>query len=153
MNLVRVFLGLLFYISTYAGDITQVTIQGTISPAQSDYLKTALDHAQANKAAMVLILLDTPGGLYTSTREMIQTIANSTVPVCIYVAPKGAHAASAGTYLLYAAQSLITQFLQTFKEYPPRMKPASFTVDQAMQKLQEGLGSNYPKTGLAGSPT
>ena len=45
-------------------------------------------------------------------------------------------------YLLYAAQSLIAQFLQTFKAYPPRMKPASFTVDQAMQKLQEGLGSN-----------
>lgn len=103
MKLWRWLFTLLLCLSAYGGEITHVTIQGTISPAQSDYLKAALDHATTSASTMVLIELDTPGGLYTSTREMVQAIANSPVPVCIYVAPKGAHAASAGTFLLYAA--------------------------------------------------
>ena len=52
---------------------------------------------------IMLIELDTPGGLSSSMREMIQEITNSTFPVITYVSPKGAHAASAGTYLLYAS--------------------------------------------------
>lgn len=103
MKLTGWMIGVLLCINMYADTITHVTIRGTISPAQSDYLKSALIHADQKGAGLVLVELDTPGGLYTSTRDMIQSIANSPVPVCIYVSPKGAHAASAGTYLLYAA--------------------------------------------------
>jgi membrane-bound serine protease (ClpP class) len=83
--------------------ITHLQIQGTIGPASSSYLKEGLDSAQRQKSVMVLVELDTPGGLSTSMREMIQSIVNSPIPVAVYVAPKGARAASAGTYLLYAA--------------------------------------------------
>lgn len=83
--------------------ILQLDIKGAIGPASSTYLKEGMEAAQGKNAQMILIELDTPGGLSTSMREMVQEIANSTVPVTIYVSPKGARAASAGTYLLYAS--------------------------------------------------
>jgi membrane-bound serine protease (ClpP class) len=95
----------LVFSSLYAASktITHLQIQGPIGPASSNYLKEGLAWAQSQNAKMVLLELDTPGGLSTSMREMIQGIVNSPIPVTVYVAPKGARAASAGTYLLYAA--------------------------------------------------
>lgn len=83
--------------------IMKLEIKGAIGPASSNYLKEGMAAALRHNAQMMLIELDTPGGLSTSMREMIQEITNSTFPVIIYVSPKGAHAASAGTYLLYAS--------------------------------------------------
>ncbi len=83
--------------------IIKLEIKGTIGPASSNYLKEGMAAALDDNAQMILIELDTPGGLSTSMREMIQEIANSTLPVITYVSPKGARAASAGTYLLYAS--------------------------------------------------
>lgn len=103
MGIKRWLFALLSVSTLYGGVVTQATIQGTISPAQSDYLKTALARAVASRSELLLVELDTPGGLYTSTREMVRTIANAPLPVCVFVAPRGAHAASAGTYILYAA--------------------------------------------------
>ena len=83
--------------------IMKLEIKGAIGPASSDYLKKGMEAAYSQNAQMVLVELDTPGGLSSSMREMIQEITNSTLPVVIYVSPKGARAASAGTYLLYAS--------------------------------------------------
>ena len=83
--------------------IIKLEIKGTIGPASSYYLKEGMAVALKQNAQMMLIELDTPGGLSTSMREMIQEITNSTFPVIMYVYPKGARAASAGTYLLYAS--------------------------------------------------
>jgi len=83
--------------------IIKLEIKGTIGPASSYYLKEGMAVALEQNAQMMLIELDTPGGLSTSMREMIQEITNSTFPVIMYVSPKGARAASAGTYLLYAS--------------------------------------------------
>ena len=83
--------------------IIKSEIKGAIGPASSYYLKEAMSEALRQNAQMMLIELDTPGGLSTSMREMIQEITNSTIPVILYVSPKGARAASAGTYLLYAS--------------------------------------------------
>ena len=83
--------------------IIKLEIKGAIGPASSYHLKEAMADALQQNAHMMLIELDTPGGLSTSMREMIQEITNSTIPVIIYVYPKGARAASAGTYLLYAS--------------------------------------------------
>lgn len=83
--------------------IMKLEIKGAIGPASSIYLKEGMEAALHHHAQIILIELDTPGGLSSSMREMIQEITNSTLPIIIYVSPKGAHAASAGTYLLYAS--------------------------------------------------
>lgn len=79
-----------------------VAIDGAIGPASTRQLKEALDVAARRDAEVLILQLDTPGGLVTSMREMIADILASPVPVIGYVAPAGGHAASAGTYILYA---------------------------------------------------
>ena len=86
-----------------AQNITHIQIQNAISPATATYLKNALNHAKKADSTILLIELDTPGGLATSMRTMIQDILNSDIPVVIYVSPKGSRAASAGTFLAYAS--------------------------------------------------
>ncbi|ANT51076.1 NfeD family protein [Mesorhizobium amorphae] len=79
-----------------------VAIDGAIGPASTRQLEEALDVAARRDAEVLILQLDTPGGLVTSMREMIADILASPVPVIGYVAPAGGHAASAGTYILYA---------------------------------------------------
>lgn len=78
-------------------------IDGAIGPASADYLAWGLAKARERGAAIVVLRMDTPGGLDTSMRDMIREIIASPVPVATYVAPGGARAASAGTYVIYAS--------------------------------------------------
>jgi membrane-bound serine protease (ClpP class) len=79
-----------------------ISIDGAIGPATAGYVKEALAKASERQAEVVVLRLNTPGGLATSMREIIADVLASSVPVVGYVAPSGAHAASAGTYILYA---------------------------------------------------
>jgi hypothetical protein len=79
-----------------------VTIDGAIGPASASYVKEALARAAARRAEIVILKMNTPGGLNSSMREIIADVLASSVPVVGYVAPSGGHAASAGTYVLYA---------------------------------------------------
>jgi membrane-bound serine protease (ClpP class) len=78
-------------------------IDGAIGPATDDYLGRGIALAARQHAQLVVLQIDTPGGLDTSMRRMIKDILASPVPVATFVAPGGARAASAGTYLLYAS--------------------------------------------------
>ncbi len=79
-----------------------VEIDGAIGPAAARQVKEALNLASERRAEVVVLRLNTPGGLATSMREIVADVVGARVPVIGYVAPSGAHAASAGTYILYA---------------------------------------------------
>ncbi len=78
-------------------------IKGAIGVGTSELIQRTLTRAEAQQAPLVILRLDTPGGLVSATRDIIRSILAARVPVAIYVAPSGARAASAGTYLVYAA--------------------------------------------------
>lgn len=98
------FIILVFFLyvpSVYAAKVVELSIKGPIGPATADYIIRNIDKSQ--QADLILIHLDTPGGLDESTRSIIQKFLSSKVPIVTYVSPTGARAASAGTYILYAS--------------------------------------------------
>lgn len=90
-------------ISAATPSIAILRVEGTIVPVIADYIERGIEQAEANGSAAVIIELNTPGGLLGSTEKIVQTIMNADIPVIVYVAPKGAWAASAGTFITLAA--------------------------------------------------
>ena len=86
-----------------AAPVLVLEVRDAIGPASASYMIRGMAKAAEGGAPLVVIRLVTPGGLATSMRDIIQAILASPVPVAIYVSPEGARAASAGTYMLYAA--------------------------------------------------
>nr|MDJ0906869.1 nodulation protein NfeD [Woeseiaceae bacterium] len=85
------------------GDVIVLEVSGGIGVATAEYVIQGIENAEASDARLVIIEMDTPGGLVSSTRDIIQKILGSSVPVATYVAPDGARADSAGTYILLAS--------------------------------------------------
>ena len=105
-SLMMPFLYLVFTLAGSLANATTVynlTIDSAVGPASHDFLETGIRNAIAYEAGVILVELDTPGGLVTSMREMATSILNSPIPVIVYVSPSGAQAASAGAFLVYAA--------------------------------------------------
>ena len=94
----------LFAASVHAeGKVVVLEIKGGIGVATADYVISGIEHAETTAAELIIIDMDTPGGLMAPMRDIIQAILNSSVPVATYVTPAGARADSAGTYILLAS--------------------------------------------------
>ena len=86
-----------------SGEILKIVVDDTIQPISAEYIARALDQAHRRNCQAVLIEMNTPGGLISSTREIIEKISSSPVPVIVYVTPTGGHAGSAGIFILESA--------------------------------------------------
>jgi membrane-bound serine protease (ClpP class) len=95
--------GMLAGVSAFASSVVKIRVDDTIQPISAEYVDRAIEQARQTNADAVLIELHTPGGLVDSTRDIIQKILASPVPVIVYVAPTGANAASAGFFILESA--------------------------------------------------
>lgn len=87
----------------WPASVVAVDVRGAIGVGTTMAIDRALEVAQAQRSALLVVRLDTPGGLVSATRDIVQRILASPVPVAVYVAPGGARAASAGTYITYSA--------------------------------------------------
>jgi len=83
--------------------IPVIQVDDTINPGTADYIISQIARAEASKAQYLVLQVDTPGGLLTSTRQIIQSMLNSSIPIVVWIGPKGAQAGSAGALITYAA--------------------------------------------------
>ena len=108
-RILLILIGLLLAVSIIARAQTEspridvLTVKGTINPVLTDYIERGIEQAEETGASAVIIQMDTPGGLDTAMRDIIQSIINARVPVVVYVSPAGARAASAGAYITLSA--------------------------------------------------
>ncbi len=88
----------------YDRDISRITLSDSIiNPVTAEYIETAIDRATKEQVGALIIELDTPGGLISSTRRIVRAIMNAEIPIIVYVTPKGARAGSAGVFITLAA--------------------------------------------------
>lgn len=93
----------LFPFFSFAQKVISINVNESINPSSAEYIQQGIERAEKENAECLVINLNTPGGLLTSTREIVTNIMQSKVPVIVYIAPSGAHAGSAGTFITLAA--------------------------------------------------
>ncbi len=120
------------------GNGVLLTIDGPIGVAASDYVTRGIEGAVDEQAEIVILQLDTPGGLDGAMRDIVKAILNSPLPVITYVAPEGARAASAGTYIVYASHvAAMSPATNLGAATPVQIGQLPFSPDQADPSADE----------------
>lgn len=151
MRLVAFFAALVLAFSTVSaradGNVVVLEIKGGIGVATAEYILSGIEHAEAVGAELIIIEMDTPGGLMAPMRDMVQAILGSSVPVATYVSPAGARADSAGTYILLASHIAV----MTPTTHLGAATPVSIGGDDATPEDSddEESGDDAPPSGTA----
>ncbi len=118
-----------------SASVSLLRVEEPITPTTTDYITRGLGEAVERGSDLLLIEMDTPGGLLESTRDIVQTFFEATIPVVVYVAPDGARAASAGTFITMAAHVAAMAPSTTIGAASPvQMSPGGAETDTVMQK-------------------
>ena len=118
-----------------------INVDGVINPVKDRYIGRALEEAQDSGAVLVVVRLDTPGGLLDSTRDIVERLLDSPVPTAVYVSPRGARAGSAGTFITAAANFAVMA--------PATNIGAATPVSSTGQDLEETLASKVENDAAA----
>lgn len=128
-------------------DIVRIVVDGTINPVSAEYISRAIDRASDQHAQAVLIEMRTPGGLVDSTREIVSKFLASSVPVIVYVYPTGSRSASAGFYILEAADlAAMAPGTNTGAAHPVLM---GTTMDPVMKEKVENDSAAFLRSYVA----
>jgi membrane-bound serine protease (ClpP class) len=136
---------LVFSVLPVWGEIARIDVNGAIDPVTAEFVKRSISRAENEHANFLLLRLQTPGGLGSSMEEIIDRILNSKIPVVVYVTPSGAKAASAGFFILLAADVAAMAPGTNTGAAHPLMSIGGFPVDggESGKTLTEKITSNY----------
>ncbi len=155
-TLLRIFFLALFIITivgALAGSIISASsptieilhVEGTIVPVVADYIDRGISQAEDENATVCIIELNTPGGLLTATEKIVQSIMNADVPIVVYVSPKGAWAASAGTFITLSAHIAAMTSGTTIGAAHPVAAGGEEIPEEQMKKIVE-FSAKWMKT-------
>ncbi len=127
--------------------IHKITVDAAIHPVTSEYIRNAIDRADREQASLLIMVLNTPGGLDTSMREIIEKILAAKTPVAAYVSPSGARAASAGFFIGIACDLFImAPGTNTGAAHPVGISVTGQTMDKTMEDKVTNDAASYIKT-------
>lgn len=127
--------------------ILRINVNAPIHPVTSEYIRNTIDRAEKEKAQMIIMILNTPGGLDTSMREIIERILSSDVPVAAFVSPSGARAASAGFFIAIACDIFVmAPGTNTGAAHPVGVSITGQAMDKTMEEKVTHDAASYIKT-------
>ena len=125
-----------------SGEIHVAELRGIVHPLSAQYLVDAIDQADAQGAALLIIEIDTPGGLVDSTKEIVQRMLRARTPIAVHVSPSGARAASAGFLLLIAADvAAMAPGTNTGAAHPIDLSPGGAVDEVGLKKAESDLAA------------
>ncbi len=133
--------------SISSASILKITVDAPIHPITSEYIRNTIDRAERENASLVIITLNTPGGLDSSMREIIERIVSSKVPVAAYVSPSGARAASAGFFISIACDIFaMSPGTSTGSAHPVGVSITGQSMDETMEDKVTHDAAAYIRT-------